>query len=264
MHRQVIFAAMSTFLLAVSVLAGSQFEADFQSAFPEKEFCGVFEEIGGNWKKTVNPTRAKTRFSPCSTFKIPNTVFSLTHKVATMDSKFIWDGVEREREELNRDLTLKEAYTISALWVYQILATRIGPTRMKEDVARLKYGNQDTSGGITRFWLKSSLKISAVEQKDLMKKLWSSSWPFPKSAQESVKQIMVFDQGPGWKYMGKTGSSGEGLAWWVGYAVSGKNVVVFAINGDKKGLNGPEIRKRARGFMIKQGWLPKSAIERVP
>ena len=52
---------------------------------------------------------------------------------------------------------------------------RIGPERMQEYIDKIGYGNKDISGGLTTFWLGSSPQISALEQVDLLNKLYSGN-----------------------------------------------------------------------------------------
>ena len=46
------------------------------------------------------------------------------------------------------------------------------------NIDKIGYGNKDISGGLTTFWLGSSLQISALEQVDLLNKLYSGQLPF--------------------------------------------------------------------------------------
>ena len=78
----------------------------------------------------------------------------------------------------NHDHTLASATRESVVWYFQELAARIGPERMQEYIDKIGYGNKDISGGLTTFWLGSSLQISALEQVDLLNKLYSGQLPF--------------------------------------------------------------------------------------
>lgn len=51
----------------------------------------------------------------------------------------------------------------SVVWVSQVITSQLGEPIMKRYLRDWDYGNQDTSGGLTNFWLASSLKISARE-----------------------------------------------------------------------------------------------------
>jgi len=71
-----------------------------------------------------------------------------------------------------RDQTVRTAFRDSVVWFYQDVATRIGEQQMKRYLTQFNYGNQDISGGIDRFWLGSSLRISAEEQVAFLMKFY--------------------------------------------------------------------------------------------
>ncbi|WP_369126360.1 penicillin-binding transpeptidase domain-containing protein [Paludifilum halophilum] len=50
----------------------------------------------------------------------------------------------------------------STIWYFQEVARRVGESKEQEFLHVLHYGNRDLSGGLTRFWLQSSLKISSL------------------------------------------------------------------------------------------------------
>ena len=71
---------------------------------------------------------------------------------------------------------------------------------------RQGYGNRDISGGLTRFWLQSSLKISPREQVGLLRALFNGSLPFAAEDIAVVKRDITLSSGNGVRFMGKTGS----------------------------------------------------------
>ena len=79
-----------------------------------------------------------------------------------------WDGTKRTLDNWNQDHTLGSGMRNSIVWYYQEMARDIGEGRMQEWLDRCSYGNRDISGGIDRFWLSSSLKISPFEQIDFL------------------------------------------------------------------------------------------------
>lgn len=187
-----------------------------------------------------NPARAAERFPPFSTFKIPNSLIGLeTGVIADADFLIKWDAEKYPRPEgggLNaewwRDQTLRTAFQRSAVWYYQELAKRVGEARMKEFVTKFRYGNEDISGGIDRFWLASSLKISADEQVEFLRRLHGGELPVSKRALDIVRDIMTHEQTPSYKLSAKTGSGpveGRGwLGWFVGFLETGDNTYFFA------------------------------------
>lgn len=165
--------------------------------------------------------------------------------------------------EWNRDQTLRSAIKYSVLWYYRELAKSVGDTRMKDWVTKFDYGNQDTSGGIDQFWLRSSLRISADEQIEFLKKLYREQLPVSKRSLEIVKDILTMEKTAEYKLSAKTGtgplSEGKYIGWFVGYLESKGNVYFFALNlnGDKA----PPSRERrinlTKRILTDLGYLPR-------
>ena len=183
-----------------------------------------------------NAKRCAERFSPCSTFKIPNALIALETGVVT-DENFIikWDSLKAPRQNLltpswTRDHNLRSAMRYSVVWYFQEVARRIGEQNYKKQLGQIKYGNQDISGGIDKFWLSSSLKISANAQIEFLRKFYYEKLGASERATNIVKAIIVLEQTERYKLSGKTGAgpreNGKMLGWLVGY-VETKNNVYF-------------------------------------
>jgi bla regulator protein BlaR1 len=193
---------------------------------------------GGNHQYTVyNEAQAGKRLSPCSTFKIFNSLIGLESGVLEQeDEKTLlkWDGTQYTIASWNKDHTLQSATADSVVWYFQEVATRVGADRMQSYINQLEYGNRDISGGITRFWLRSSLQISAYEQVDLIKKLYQGDLPFSPQDVEVVKRNILLSNYDGAKFSGKTGSgSVDGklvLGWFVGCVEKEGQQYIFATN----------------------------------
>lgn len=80
---------------------------------------------------------------------------------------------------------------------------------MQRGLDRIGYGNRDISGGLTRFWLQSSLKISPREQVGLLRALFNGSLPFAAEDIAVVKRDITLSSGKGLRFMGKTGSGSD-------------------------------------------------------
>jgi beta-lactamase class D len=193
-----------------------------------------------------NPQQCSTRYSPCSTFKIANSLIGIETGVVS-DSAFVipWDSVlhKRDKDLINRspykfwyqDLSLKQAFRYSSVWYFQELARRVGETRMKKMVEDLNYGNEDISGGIDTFWLCSSLLISIEEQVDFLRRLYEGKLiGISFRSIQIVKENMVAESQPGFRLYGKsgTGDCTEDcwIAWYVGIAETDSGAKVFAWN----------------------------------
>ncbi len=189
----------------------------------------------------INPARGSQRLSPCSTFKIYNTLIGLELGFikGADESWYTWDKVKRDIEGWNQDLTLREAFKVSAVPAYQILAREIGESRMKEYIEKIGYGSQDISSGIDIFWLPrpntTPIKISADEQVALLNKLLDGKLPFSERNIAILRDIMQSEKTDKGTLYGKTGS-GTGpdgkwnLGWFVGFLQSGDATYVFACN----------------------------------
>lgn len=185
--------------------------------------------------------RCRERFSPFSTFKIANSLIGLDSGVIS-DADFLikWDEKKypaHDRDTLPfsawwQDQTLRTAFKRSVVWYYRELALKVGEKRMKEYVNRLDYGNEDASGPLNGFWLNSSLKISADEQVDFLRRLHSEELPVSKRSMAIVKEIMTLEETPDYKLSGKTGGGPLGenryLGWFVGYVETRDNTYFFA------------------------------------
>ncbi len=203
------------------------------------------------------------RFSPCSTFKIPNALIGLQTGVLTdANTTFKWDGHDYGRAAANRDQTLTSAIQNSIVWYFRRVAEEIGPRRMQNWLDRIEYGNRDISGGQKKFWLMSSLLISADEQVAFMAKLYRNELPFQPEAVATVKQILVNSDENGVVLSGKTGSGewsdGRYLGWFVGDVKGPKGEYVFAVNlvGEAEGIDGRRARDVAKEMLRERGLLP--------
>ncbi|WP_371369834.1 class D beta-lactamase [Sporomusa rhizae] len=198
-----------------------------------------------------NEPKSNERLSPCSTFKIYNSLIGLESGVLDKeDSRTLkkWNGQTYSIPSWNRDHTLHSAIANSVVWYYQELAREIGNDRMQSNINKLNYGNQDISGGIDQFWLCSSLKISAQEQVALLKQLYNNELPFSVENMAITRKIIVLSTNNDTIFSGKTGTAyGEVLGWFVGCVEKDGNKYFFATNiqGDHaaNGLKAREITK---------------------
>ena len=216
---------------------------------------------------TADAMLAARRFPPCSTFKIYNTLIGLELGLISDPDKpwYKWDGIQRDFEGWNQDLTLREAFRVSAVPAFQILALQIGAERMKKYMDEIDYGTKDISAGIDTFWLpgegRVSIMISADEQVALLNKLLDGKSPFSEANIDMLKDVMkVFQTDKGTLY-GKTGS-GTGpdgkwnLGWFVGFLEDGKTTYVFACNiTDGENPSGKTARAIVENVFKSQGLL---------
>jgi beta-lactamase class D len=222
---------------------------------------------------------------PASTFKIPNSLIGLETGVIP-DSNYVikWDGKPGFIKEWDHDHTLKSAIYFSVVWYYQELARRVGRKKMQYWLNKINYGNNTIGDKVDYFWLDNSLKISANEQVEFVKKFYKGNLPFSKRSLDITKSILPEQDFKNAVLKNKTGTGkyedGHYIAWLVGYVVkvqrpkvkgqskeskeqsakgkvqseennAGRNVYFFAFNVDAKTFDeAVELRNKIKNGML--------------
>jgi beta-lactamase class D len=234
---------------------------------PPRRSCVIIQEAAGNGRWVSDAEACATRLCPASTFKIPHALVALESGVVSTDTVERWDGVRHPRQPLwDRDHTVLSAMKPSVVWFFQRIAPRVGAERMHGWLERLDYGNADTSGDVTMYWLNGVLRISPDEQVAFLRRFYTSTLPIAAVHQKSVRDAL--DQQPGtvqnslgvheldgrWtpdvRLNAKTGAStpanGKTVSWLVGaLSAAGRDqVFASAVWGDDEGieiLDGPRL-----------------------
>lgn len=216
-------------------------KVNFERHFQEFRVEGsiLIYDLNHNRFYQHNARRNSIAVVPASTFKIFNSLVALETGVIRDDVAVLtWDGIERDLEQWNRDLNLRQAFQDSAIWFYQVLARKIGPERMQNFLNQVGYGNRQIGPKeeIDNFWLGGPLQITPKEQIEFLRRLHRGDLPFSKRTMDLVKDIMVFEQTPDYVLRAKTGWAFEmtppQLGWFVGYLEQNQNVYFFATNVD--------------------------------
>ena len=172
-------------------------------------------------------------FLPASTFKIFSALVALeTGVIADKNTVITWDGVQRGRTEINRDLDLQSAFRLSAVPHFQQLVKSVGAQRMQGFINAVGYGNRDISGGIDTFWLTGGLRLSSREQVDFLVRLYRNELPFSEQSMTAVKEMMVTEESDAYVLRAKTGwatlKNQDNTGWWAGWVETADNVYFFA------------------------------------
>jgi beta-lactamase class D len=223
----------------------------------------LFDSAHNRWLR-YNPALCRTRSSPCSTFKILNSLIALETGVADgPDFKLPWNGVKSSIDAWNHDQTLRSAFSVSCVWYYEILAARVGLKRYKPFLAAASYGNEDPSGGLPHFWIQSSLKISPDEQVEFLNRLLNRKLPFSPKTVDTVLDIMMLAHAGNTIFRGKTGTGGSDSGdiatqgWFVGSVSDHSGDYFFATRitgGDNP--SGRAARKITEAILSSLGILP--------
>jgi beta-lactamase class D len=208
--------------------------------------CVVWQPLQGG-EAVMTGTACQTRFSPASTFKIPHALVALETGVVTKDTLLRWDGTRYEQQaKWNHDHTVISALRPSVLWVFQRIAPKIGSQRMRGWLERLSYGNHDTSGAITEYWINGRLTVSAIEQVAFLRRFYQGDVPAQPQHIAAVRAGL--EQRPGtvenalgvhrlrgdWRESalnsktGATTTSAYGVSWLIGLLTTPSGQYVFA------------------------------------
>lgn len=211
--------------------------------------CVVMDEGHGPQRLAGSAAECATRLSPASTYKIPHALIGLETGVITEETVFKWDGVRHpDQPKWNQEHTVLSAMKPSVLWFFQRMAPQIGAARAHEWLQRFQYGNADTGGQITQYWLNGRLRVSPDEQLAFLDKFYSGALPVARSHVERLKGAMEQAPGtvenargvhtlnakwrPGISLNSKTGAttieSGESVSWLVGQLTVDQRHIVFA------------------------------------
>jgi len=181
-----------------------------------------------------NEKLSKERVSPCSTFKIVCSLIGLESGILEDENTEIsWDGTIYPYEPWNRDQSLDSAFTYSVNWYFETLLAKLKKEELEKYISQLEYGNQNISGN-KDFWNQSTLKISPLEQVELLRQLYTYELPFTNSNVDTVKSIMKVLEQDNFVLSGKTGSgiieNKRINGWFVGYLEKDQQVYIFATN----------------------------------
>lgn len=210
-------------------------EEDLSAYFKNYEGSFVLYDMQKDAYHIYNENRSTFRISPDSTYKIYSALFGLEENVITPTQNMIeWDGTEQPYEQWNRDQNLETALNRSVNWYFQHIDQEVGLETIQPYLNQINYGNQDTSGGLNQYWLESSLKISPIEQVELLQSFYNNNFGFQEEHIEAVKNALQMDEKDGSVLYGKTGTgnvNGKGInGWFIGFVETETNTYFFATN----------------------------------
>lgn len=210
---------------------------DFKKYFDECNVEGaiaIYDNKNHTWilSDTV-ATRKETL--PASTFKIINLLIALETKTIASENDIVkWPGSTDTlkydyRPNIYHDITVKEAFEVSAGWAFIELAKKIGKDNYKKYLTLCHYGNINLSQTDPDFWNFGAFGISPINQVEFIKNLYEEKLPFSKRNIEIVKKVMITEQNDDYTIHSKTGWTRENdinTGWWVGY-IENKNGAYF-------------------------------------
>ncbi len=223
---------------------------DLSTYFGEYEGSFVLYDLENDTWSIHDMEHATLRVAPNSTYKIYDALFGLEEGVITPENTFIaWDGKNYPFDTWNTDQTLQSAMSNSVNWYFQSLNEQLGVPSVNKYIQQIKYGNENMSGNFSSYWMESSLKISPIEQVELLTKLHNNSFSFAPENVNAVKDAICLSSSDAGTFYGKTGTGrvdGQDVnGWFIGYIETADNTYFFATNigadSDATGGNATEI-----------------------
>lgn len=223
---------------------------DFSKYFGKYEGSFVLYDLGNDAWSIHDIEHATLRVAPDSTYKIYDALFGLEEGVITPEDSFIaWNGESYPFEAWNADQTLQSAMASSVNWYFQSVDEQLGTTSVYDYIKEIGYGNKNMSGDFSTYWMESSLKISPIEQVELLTQLQNNNFGFAPENINAVKDSICLSSSDAGTFYGKTGTGrvdGQDVnGWFIGYIETADNTYFFATNigadSDATGGNATEI-----------------------
>lgn len=238
---------------------------DLSAYFSGYEGSFVLYDLKNDAWSIYDMEYATLRTAPNSTYKIYAALFGLEEGIITPDDSFMtWSGEKYPFEAWNADQDLHSAMSASVNWYFQEIDKRLGASVLKNYIRKIGYGNENLNSDLSTFWMQSTLKISPVEQVELLTDLYNNNFGFlPENINAVKDSICLFPVGffsaenfsernlsaDDANFYGKTGTGrvdGQDVnGWFIGFVETKSNTYFFAANiqGDANaaGSNAAEI-----------------------
>lgn len=230
-------------LLALGTSAGNEYHfnntnveyEDLGSYFQGYDGSFVLYDQNADYWSIYNKDASSKRVSPDSTYKIYSALFGLeSGSINPEDSSIAWDQTEYPFESWNQNHDLDSAMSNSVNWYFQAVDQKTGLPALQNYIHEVGYGNQDLSGGISRYWMESSLKISPIEQVEQLSAMYRNDLQFKANNIQAVKNALHLSDSFGTSLYGKTGTGdveGKNVnGWFIGFLEKDGNTFFFATN----------------------------------
>ena len=194
----------------------------------------LYDQSADKWN-IYNMDHASTRVPPNSTYKIYDALLGLESGIITPEhSTFTWNGEPCPFESWESDQDLTSAIHNSVNWYFQAIDSQAGFQSVKTFLQTINYGNQNTGTNLNLYWTDFSLKISPIEQVELLQNFYQNNFHFDRKNIQAVKNALLLSTTSSGSLYGKTGTgrvNGKDVnGWFVGYIESDNNTYYFATN----------------------------------
>lgn len=215
----------------------------------------LYDEKNDIWN-IYNKENAVKRIPPNSTYKIYDALLGLESDIITPENSILhWNGEDYPFEAWKSNQTLQSAIKNSVNWYFQNIDRQCGIHCVKSFFRKLDYGNQQFSNNIDFYWSDFSLKISPVEQVELLRKFNHNAFSFQEKNIAAVKNALFLSSSSKGSLYGKTGTGRVNQqdisGWFVGFLESSDTTYYFALNvQNDSGATGSDALKIAEDILF--------------
>ena len=194
----------------------------------------LYDQSADKWN-IYNMEHASTRVSPNSTYKIYDALLGLESGIITPEhSTFTWNGEPYPFNSWEADQDLTSAIHNSVNWYFQAIDSQAGFEAVRTFLQTINYGNQNTGTNLNLYWTDFSLKISPIEQVELLQDFYQNNFHFDSKNIQAVKKALLLSTNSSGSLYGKTGTgrvNGKDVnGWFIGYIETANNTYYFATN----------------------------------
>ena len=194
----------------------------------------LYDQSADKWN-IYNMEHASTRVSPNSTYKIYDALLGLESGIITPEhSTFTWNGEPYPFNSWEADQDLTSAIHNSVNWYFQAIDSQAGFEAVRTFLQTIHYGNQNTGTNLNLYWTDFSLKISPIEQVELLQDFYQNNFHFDSKNIQAVKKALLLSTTSSGSLYGKTGTgrvNGKDVnGWFIGYIETSNNTYYFATN----------------------------------
>lgn len=206
-------------------------EADWGEFFGNADGCAVVYDLNADKYTVYNEAEVTRRVPPCSTYKIYSALNALEQGIITPESNTVsWDGTEYSFDIWNQDQTLNSAMQGSVNWYFQTLDKKAGTEQMEDFFTEIGYGDGNLGDDPDSYWNGSGIKISALEQVELLVSLYRNDYGFHDANISAVMNAIALNN------QGLYGKTGTGrlddinvAGWFIGFVETDANTYFFAV-----------------------------------
>lgn len=189
-----MYGLFFTFLFVSSAFGQTNFKQYFADCGFEGSIT-IYDYKNQNWIMS-DSTESSIQKVPASTFKIINLLIALETGVISDELDTVkWIGEINEdlymhRPSTYKDMIVKEAFEVSAGWVFMELAKKIGREKYLHYLEACGYGNRHVNDKAD-FWNFGPLAISPGNQIEFLVKVYEGKTPFSQRNIEILKRVMI-------------------------------------------------------------------------